>query len=72
MLFRSKIADSTGAVSVPIHSSVSGRVIKIDILPFSLRGKVNTIVIENDFQDELVVFNTLDNYKEKSASVSKS
>ena len=38
--------DSTGAVSVPIHSSVSGRVIKIDILPFSLRGKVNTIVIE--------------------------
>lgn len=61
-----KIADSTGAVSVPIHSSVSGRVIKIDILPFTLRGKVNTIVIENDFQDELIILNTLDNYKTKS------
>ena len=30
-------------------------------------GQMTTcIVIENDFQDELVVFNTLDNYKEKS------
>ena len=61
-----KIADSFGAISVPIHSSVSGKVIDINILPFSLKGKVNTIVIENDFKEESVLFDTISDYKTKS------
>ncbi len=61
-----KIAESTGTVSVPVHSPASGKVVKIDILPFTLRGKVNTVVIENDFQEESVEFQKLNDYKSKS------
>lgn len=61
-----KIAESSGKLSVPIHSSVSGVVKNIEILPFTLRGKVNTIVIENDFLQEEVEKEELINYKEKT------
>lgn len=61
-----KIGESKQTLSVPIHSSVSGKVIKIEILPFSLRGKVNTIVIENDFLEEEYEYESILNYKERS------
>ncbi len=48
------IGEVTGNMSVPIHSPISGVVKNIDILPFTLRGKVLTVVIENDFQDEWI------------------
>lgn len=60
-----KIGESIQSLSVPIHSSVSGKVIKIEILPFSLRGKVNTVVIENDFLEEEYIYENFPNYKEK-------
>lgn len=60
------IGEVTGNMSVPIHSPISGVVKNIDILPFTLRGKVLTVVIENDFQDEWTQIEGIKNYKEKS------
>lgn len=60
------IGEVTGNMSVPIHSPISGVVKNIDILPFTLRGKVLTVVIENDFQDEWIQIEGIKNYKEKS------
>ncbi|MGL4971151.1 MAG: electron transport complex subunit RsxC [Cetobacterium sp.] len=48
------IADSEAFLSVPVHASVSGIVKKIENLPFPLMGNVQTIVIENDEQDEWI------------------
>lgn len=61
-----KIGESSGNLSVPIHSSVSGKVIKIDVLPFSLRGKVNTVIIENDFLDEKIEYEKIFDYEQKT------
>ena len=46
-----KIADSDAFVSAPIHSSVSGCVKDIKMVPVSNGSMVEAIVIENDFQD---------------------
>lgn len=61
-----KIGESSGTMSVPVHSSISGKVVKIEILPFTLRGKVNTVVIENDFMNESINFEGIENYTQKS------
>jgi len=61
-----KIGESSGNLSVPIHSSISGKVIKIDVLPFSLRGKVNTVIIENDFLDEKIEYEKIFDYEQKT------
>lgn len=58
-----KIADSEAFLSVPIHASVSGIVKKIENLPFPLMGNVQTIVIENDEQDEWVALEKLPDWK---------
>lgn len=49
-----KIAESKAFLSVPVHSSVSGKVIKIEKHPFPVNGKINTIIIENDEKDEWI------------------
>lgn len=46
-----KIADSEAFVSAPIHSSVSGIVKDFKMYPVSNGSMVESIVIENDFQD---------------------
>lgn len=48
-----KIADSTAFVSAPIHSSVSGTVTAIEPRPVPNGQMVNSIIIQNDFTDEL-------------------
>ncbi len=58
-----KIADSDAFLSVPIHSPVSGVVKKIEVMPFTMRGKVNTVVIENDYKEEWIERKTYDDYK---------
>jgi electron transport complex protein RnfC len=63
-----KIADSSAFLSVPVHSSVSGVVKKIEVLPFTLRGKVNTIVIENDGQYEWAEVTKYSDHKALEAS----
>lgn len=48
-----KIADSSAFVSAPIHSSVSGEVVAIEPRPVPNGKTVNSIIIKNDFTDEL-------------------
>lgn len=47
-----KIADSDAFVSAPIHSSVSGTVKAIKPCPVPNGSMVESIIIENDFQEE--------------------
>ena len=47
------IADSDAPVSVPIHATVSGTVSAVEPRPHPNGTKVLSIVIDNDFQDEL-------------------
>lgn len=58
-----KIADSQGFLSVPVHSTISGIVKKIEVLPFPLMGNVQTIVIENDEKDEWAELNKNKNWE---------
>lgn len=58
-----KIADSEAFMSAPVHSPVSGVVKKIEFLPFPLSGKVNTIIIENDGEEELAELTTIKDWK---------
>ncbi len=46
-----KIGESVGFVSVPVHSSVSGKVIAVEQRPHTGLGTAMSVVIENDFQD---------------------
>ncbi|MBR2353730.1 MAG: electron transport complex subunit RsxC [Clostridia bacterium] len=43
-----KIAEASGAVSVPMHASISGCVKKITEIPLSNGGKTQAIIIESD------------------------
>lgn len=48
-----KIADAQAQVYAPIHSSISGKVIDIKDWPHPTLGRCKTIVIENNFNDQL-------------------
>ena len=61
-----KIGDSTGFLTSPVHSSVSGIVKSVEELPFPLMGRVKTIVIENDFQDQWVSLEKIENWQQSS------
>ena len=61
-----KIGDSEAFMSAPVHSPVSGLVKKIEFLPFPLSGKVNTIIIENDGEEELAELTTIKDWKNAS------
>ena len=63
-----KIADTDAFMSAPIHSSVSGKVIKIDLCPHPTANRAPAIVIENDFEDTMceTVHNTHPDYKQLS------
>lgn len=47
-----KVGEKVGAISANIHSSVSGKVIKIEVAPATRGNTVNCIFIENDHKDE--------------------
>ncbi|MBR2895157.1 MAG: electron transport complex subunit RsxC [Oscillospiraceae bacterium] len=49
-----KIGDSDG-LCVPVHASVSGKVIAVEPRPHTSGRQVVSVVIENDFQDTTVV-----------------
>lgn len=61
-----KIADSDAFMSVPIHSSVSGIVKKIERMPFPLMGTMDTIVIENDEKEEWCEISNVGDWKSLS------
>lgn len=46
-----KIGEASGFVSVPVHASVSGKVIAIEPRPHTGLGTALSVVIENDFED---------------------
>ena len=46
-----RIGEPGGFVSAPIHASVSGTVKAVEPRPFSMGGKMMSVVIENDYQD---------------------
>ncbi|OLA30662.1 MAG: hypothetical protein BHW30_02755 [Firmicutes bacterium CAG_194_44_15] len=48
-----RIGEPGGFVSAPIHASVSGTVKAVEPRPFNMGGKMMSVVIENDFQDEI-------------------
>ncbi len=54
VLMGQKIGESSAFVSVPVHSTVSGTVIAIEPRLHPNGTKVMSVVVENDFQDELV------------------
>lgn len=53
VLVGQKIGEAKGFVSAPIYSSVSGTVKEVAMLPHAGGTKVLSIVIENDYQNEL-------------------
>jgi len=61
-----KLGDSEAFVSSPVHSPVSGTVKKIEVMPFPLSGKVTTVVIENDEQEEWAELTKLENWEAAS------
>jgi electron transport complex protein RnfC len=58
-----KIGDSSGFLSSPVHSPVSGIVKKIEIRPFPVSGRVNTIIIENDYEEETFEYPKYEDYE---------
>ncbi|HDZ61723.1 MAG TPA: electron transport complex subunit RsxC [Nitrospirae bacterium] len=61
------IGSSTGFVSSPIHSSISGKVIAIADFPTSVGKMVQSIVIESDGKDESIPFAESPDYINLSA-----
>lgn len=53
VLLGQKIGDSEAFVSAPIHSTVSGKVVAIEKRPHPNGTNVLSVVIENDFEDEM-------------------
>lgn len=56
-----KLGESTSPMSVPVHSSVSGKILKFELL-----DGIETVTIENDFKDDEFLYSPLVNYKETS------
>ena len=61
-----KIADSQAFMSTTIHSPVSGTVKRIEQRVFPLMGKANTVVIENDGNDEWCELEKIENWQDAS------
>ena len=48
-----KVGEAAGFISAPVHTSVSGTVIAVEDRPHATRGKCLSVVVENDFKNEL-------------------
>ena len=60
------IGTAGGFVSAPVHSSISGKVKKVELRPHIAGGEVMAVVIESDGKDEAVDFNGVKDYKSLS------
>jgi len=47
-----KIGETQG-LGAPIHASVSGTVVAVEPRPYSMGGNITSVVIDNDFRDEI-------------------
>jgi len=61
-----KIAEATGHVSIPMHSSVSGIITRIDYFPHPSGTNVVGIEIESDGKDEWIELSPDDHYEQLS------
>ncbi|MBQ9951014.1 MAG: electron transport complex subunit RsxC, partial [Clostridia bacterium] len=48
-----KVGEQAGFISAPVHATVSGTVVAIEDRPHATRGMCLSVVIKNDFKDEL-------------------
>lgn len=48
-----RLSEPKGFVSVPVHASVSGKVVKVTEMPHPLGKKVLSVIIQNDGEDAL-------------------
>lgn len=63
-----RLSEPKGFVSVPVHASVSGKVVKIEDYPHPLGTRMPVVVIENDGQDTLSdAIKPVENYLELPA-----
>lgn len=65
VLMGQKIGESSAFVSVPVHSTVSGTVIAVEPRLHPNGTKVMSVVVENDFNDELI--DTIHKYDDTEA-----
>lgn len=61
-----KIGEADGFISVPVHSSVSGKVVGIESRPHPLGRRMPAVVIENDGRDEWVDLSGHEDLSEES------
>jgi len=61
-----KIGDTTQPVAAPVHATVSGKVIAIEERPCPTGGKIQSVVIENDFKEEWVELNKRETFENLS------
>ncbi len=61
-----KIGDSKAFLSSPVHSSVSGKVVAIEVMVFPVNGRVKTIIIENNEKEEWIELEKIKDYTKKT------
>ncbi len=62
------IAEASGFVSVPQHSSVTGKVVKIEKMPHPTMGKCDAVVIEKTGDDEWQLLEPYGNFESFGAT----
>lgn len=55
------IGEPVGGMGLPVHASVSGKVIDVDQITYTGSDKVTCVTIQNDFKDEFVELHPLGN-----------
>ena len=60
------IGEASGALSANVFASVSGTVTEIKNIVNGLGQNLNHVIIENDFKDEEVLFNDVENFDAKT------
>ncbi len=60
------IGEASGALSANVFASVSGTVTEIKNIVNGLGQNLNHVIIENDFKDEEVLFNDVENFDTKT------
>lgn len=61
-----KIADINAFLSSPVHASVSGTVKSIEEYPYPLMGRVKTVVIENDGEEQWAELEKISDWEKAS------
>ncbi|ERP32128.1 electron transport complex subunit RsxC [Chitinivibrio alkaliphilus] len=63
------IGEAGGKISAPVHSSISGTVVKVATYPHPAGNTITTVEIENDFSDTEVTLPPIHNWHETASDV---